>query len=275
MRNRYSRILAGAVWAVVLAACSPAPPGTQYWVQAHGQYEAGDYEGTLAYLNDVLTGENDFSQRAAAWKVVILGAMTRTAIEFEQACAEGIHRVPDWESRPYKTCITQYRRYAKVRVLTLIDAVMEFEKISLASEMVELDFPLPQASSSVSAIVNRIRVGSMATDDVLEAAVSRTIDRNVILQCRDITGANEASDVVEMFETLPVTTSKARFLLGVTKTLVTAAGVFEQDRLNDPGQRAMVLHKAHDWLNPALDEGSSELQTEAQKLAREIRMKLK
>ncbi len=103
------------VLSVSITACTPAPEGANYWKQVQREWESRDYLDTLNYLNDVLRSENIFNERAAALKVTILGGMARAALEIEDACATGIHLVAQWETKPYKNCIDQFRFQARSR----------------------------------------------------------------------------------------------------------------------------------------------------------------
>ena len=256
---------------VVLAGCTAAPPGTEFWNQAHRQFEKGDYGDTLAYLKDLLSHETDYAERASAWKVVILGAMTRAAMEWEDACGEGVYFVPQWESRRYKICIDQYRRQTKTRVLALLDAVTEFEQKTESSETVALGFPLPNASAAASPILRRIKVGNMPHEDILEAAAARTLDRHFILQTMDAVGADDPADAKSRFESLPVAVEKARFLLGVAQTLQQAADAFEPGRLDDAARRKMVLKRTRECLQLALQGENKAVKAAARALARKAR----
>ena len=253
---------------IALAACTPAPPGTEFWVQAHRQFEMGDYTDTVAYLEDLLSLDTGYAERASAWKVTILGAMTRAAMEWEESCAEGIHFVPQWESKNYTICIGQYRRQTKTRVLALLDAVTELEQTAESSETIALGFPLPKATVAASPILRRIKVGNMPGEDVLEAAAARTLDRHFILQTMDAVGLEEPADAKSRFESLPVTVDKARFLLGVAHTLQQAADAFEPGRLDDPARRKMVLKRTRECLQPALKGEDKATKAAARALAR-------
>ena len=181
-------------------ACTPAPEGANYWKQVQREWESRDYLDTLNYLNDVLRSENTFNERAAALKVTILGGMARAALEIEDACATGIHLVAQWETKPYKNCIDQFRFQARSRTLGLMDALGDFDKATAVAETVSLDFSLPKASAAPSSMVGRTRVGAMPVEKVFEPAVERVVDRQLVLQVQDLVGAAELSAAVGMFE---------------------------------------------------------------------------
>jgi len=108
-RSVHLLVLVGCSILCALTACTPVPEGYQFWKQVDREYESRDYKDTLNYLNDVLRTENDYTARAAAWKVVIVGGMARSAVAIEEACDKGTSRVPAWNAGPYKNCIEQFR----------------------------------------------------------------------------------------------------------------------------------------------------------------------
>lgn len=220
-----------------LTACAPLPEGYEYWKQVNREYESHDYIDTLNYLDDLLRTENDYSARAAALKVVILGGMARAALEVEDACAEGIHRIAAWESGRYKTCIDQFRWRARTRTLGLIDALSEFEKVAAAGGTVSLDFSLPDAPGR-SAMIGRTRVGAMPPEKAFEPSVARVVDRHIFLHVCDLVATDDVAAVKDMFESLPVTVPKETFLVGVAKTLLAGAAIFDKDRLDDAPKKS-------------------------------------
>ncbi len=252
-----------------VTSCTPVPEGYEFWKQVNREYESRDYINTLNYLNDILRTENDYTARAAALKVVILGGTTRSALEIEEACAAGISRVPAWDSGPYKNCIEQFRWRARTSTLALIDALGGLEKSAAASGAVSLDFPLPETSSDPSPMIGRTRAGAMPVEKIFEPSVVRIVDRHIFLQVCDAVAKDEAG-AKQLFEARPVTVPKATFLVGVAKTLLVGAAVFGADRLDDSEKESATLQQARECLRPALDGDDAALKSKAQALAREI-----
>jgi len=272
MPLRPVHLLLVAVFSVLgaLTACISVPEGYEDWKEVNREYESGDYINTLNYLDDLLRTENDYTGRAAALKVVILGGMTRSALEIEEACAEGISWVKRVDSGPYRTCIEAFRWRARTNTLGLIDALSEVEKSAAASGTVSLDFPLPEASSEPSPMIGRTRAGAMPAEKVFEPSVARVVDRQIFLQVSDLVATGEAAAVKDMFESLPVTIPKEAFLVGVAKTLLVAAAVFGEDRLADTAKKSATLKRARECLQPALEGGDAMLLSEAKAVAKRI-----
>jgi hypothetical protein len=253
-----------------VTACTPVPEGYEFWKQVNREYESQDYINTLNYLNDILRTENDYTARAAALKVVILGGTTRAALEIEDACVAGISRVPAWDSGPYKNCIEAYRWQARTSTLALIDALPELEKSAAASGAVPLDFPLPETSSDASPMIGRTRAGAMPVEQIFEPSVVRLVDHHIFLQVGDMVATDDAAAVKKMFESRPVTVPKEAFLVGVAKTLLLGARVFGADQLDDSTKKSATLERARECLQPALKGSDAKLKSEAEALTRKI-----
>ena len=226
LRSVRLRLLAVCAIAGALAACAPVPEGYEDWQQVNREYESRDYINTLNYLDNLLETENDYTARAAALKVVILGGMTRSALEIEEACADGVSRVAAWDSDPYKGCVEQFRWRARTRTLSLLEALSDLDRVAAADGTVALDFPLHEAAGGPPPMIGKTRVGAMPAEKPFEAAVARNVDRQIFLQVSDVVATDDMGAVKEMFEARPVTVSQETFLVGVAKTLLTAAAVF-------------------------------------------------
>jgi hypothetical protein len=253
-----------------LTACISVPEGYEDWKQVNREYESGDYITTLNYLDELLRTENSYTARAAALKVVILGGMTRSALEIEEACAKGISWVKTVDSGPYKTCVDRFRWRARTNALGLIDALTGLENSAAASGTVSLDFPLPEASAQPSPMIGRTGAGAMPVEKIFEPSVARILDRQILLQVCDVVANGEVAAVKDMFASPPVTIPKATFLVGVAKTLLAAAAVFGEDRLDDAPKRSATLKRARECLQPAFDGSDATLQSEAKALAQQI-----
>jgi len=275
LRRAYlSLFLLISVLGVSITACTPAPEGANYWIQVQREWESRDYPDTLNYLNDVLRNENTFNTRASVLKVTILGGMARAALEIEDACATGIYLVAQWDTKPYKNCIDQFRFQARSRILGLMDALGEFDKTTAGTDTLSLDFSLPDASAGASSMVGRTGVGAMPVEKAFEAAIPRVVDRQLVLQVQDSVGAEEFKATLGMFQSPPVTVSKAQFLLGISKTLLVAAIVFDKDRLDDEPKRTAVLTRARADLSPALDGDDARAKSAAKVVAKQIQTAL-
>ncbi len=273
MQKTLSALIPIILLVFTLSRCVPASPGREHWNQAHRQFQKGDYVDTLAYLDDILSRDTGYTKRASGWKIVILGAMTRAAIEWEEACDEGMYFVSQRESKSYRICVQQYRRQVKTRLFALLDAIKEFEQATQSSEMVKLAFPLPNASAVASPILRRIKIGNMPpSDNILEAAAARTLDRHFILQSQDVVGVKDSNVLKSRFASLPVQVTKTQFLLGVARTLQQASSVFGAGRLDDNVRQRLVLKRARECLRLALEDDNKAVKNAARALARKTRV---
>lgn len=252
MRLSFAVVITLAV-ALAIGGCTRNPEGTPFWLNVHRELEEGDHISALNYLGDLLRQDTVYTERAIALKVTIIGALLRTGLDFEDACTEGINKVPDWEKQPYNGCIDRFRWQARTRALSLLDALTEFEAATANSDTVALDFQLRTASADPSSIIGRIRAGITPDEKLLEPAVIRTIDREFVVQAGAQTGSKDFESTVALFDAGLVKVSKGQFLLGVANTLIQGARVFEADRLDDEPKRLAILKRAKDCAKLAVE----------------------
>ena len=253
--------------ALSIGGCTRNPEGTPFWLNVHREFEQGDHISALDYLGDLLRQDTVYTERAIALKVTIIGALLRTGLDFEDACTEGINKVPDWEKQPYRGCIDRFRWQARTRTLSLLEALTVFEAATADSDTIALDFQLRTASSAPSSIIGRIRAGITPDEKLLEPAVIRTVDRGIVIQAAAQTGSQDFESTVALFEAGSVKVSKGQFLLGVANTLIEGARVFEADRLDDEPKRLAILKRAKECAKTAV-EADPKLKAAATKLPR-------
>ena len=262
-RSVHLLVLVGCSILCALTACTPVPEGYQFWKQVNREHESRDYKDTLQ-LPQRCAPDRERLHRARR-------GMARSAVAIEEACDKGTSRVPAWNAGPYKNCIEQFRWRTRTRALDLIDALNEFEKITADSATVSLDLPVPAGSSRRSSMLGRTEAGAIPVEKTFESAVALVVDRYIFLQVSDFVATDAAAAVQTMFESRPVNVPKEAFLVGVAKTLLSAAAVLDKDSLDDSAKKSATLKRAKECLQPALDGDDKALQSQAKALAREIR----
>ena len=119
-------------------------------------------------------------------------------------------------------------------------------------------------------MIGRTAAGAIPNEKIFEPSVARILDRQILLQVCDVVANGKVDAVKEMFTSPPVTIPKETFLVGVAKTLLSAAAVFGEDRLDDAPKKTAMLKRARECLQPALDGGDATAQSEAKALAQQI-----
>lgn len=122
-------------------------------------------------------------------------------------------------------------------------------------------------------ILEKRAAAILQPEKAFDSAVALVVDHHIFLQVSDFVTADDAAALTTMFEVPPVEVPKEAFLIGVAKTLISAAAVFDKDRLDDSAKKSATLERAKECLQPALDGSDKTLQAEAKQLAREIAKK--
>jgi len=233
-------------------------------------FEAGSFDQVIDRL-DRMEGVPGWSERAAGWRVVLLGGMTHAYLELNEACEAGVAESNGRPDRNLQRALEQYRKDARRYSIELYEAVQAFDKLTGDSEAVSLDFDLPDGDASPSAVIARISSGMMPSEQGLKGSEQYTIRRGVLLQATRAVGAGDKVDTAKkMFEFSPVSTPKAVYLLGVGRTIHEAAALYGVKRLRDHKMQELFLGLAEKCVRPSLESKNLGLQSEAEEILRAI-----
>jgi len=255
----------------LLASCGEArDPGAVEWGFMQSAFEAGSFDQVIDRL-DRMEGVPGWSERAAGWRVVLLGGMTHAYLELNEACEAGVAESNGRPDRNLQRALEQYRKDARRYSIELYEAVQAFDKLTGDSEAVSLDFDLPDGDASPSAVIARISSGMMPSEQGLKGSEQYTIRRGVLLQATRAVGAGDKVDTAKkMFEFSPVSTPKAVYLLGVGRTIHEAAALYGVKRLRDHKMQELFLGLAEKCVRPSLESKNLGLQSEAEEILRAI-----
>jgi len=255
----------------LLWSCGEAPdPGAVEWSIMQSSFESGAYDQVIDRL-DRMDGMPGWSERAAGWRVVLLGGMTHAYLELNEACEAGMKESKGRPDRNLQTALEQYRKDARRYSIELYESVQAFDKLTGDAETVSLDFDLPEGDADPSPVVARISTGMMPTQQGLKGSEGHTIRRGILLQSTRAVGAGDKVETAQkMFEFSPVSTPKAVYLLGVGRTVHEAAALYGVKRLRDHKMQNLFLDLAEKCVRPSLESKNLGLKTEAEEILRSI-----
>jgi|GEM_PF-2951543 len=263
--------IALACWLCSLAGCGEArDPGAVEWEFMQSSFEAGSFDQVIDRL-DRMEDVPGWSERAAGWRVVLLGGMTRAYLELTEACEQGLEESKGRPDRKLQLALDQYRKDARRYSIELYESVQAFDKLTGDAESVSLDFDLPDGDAAPSPLVARISTGIMPGDQGLKSSEQHTIERGVLLQATRAVGAGDKVDTAKkMFEFSPVSTPKAVYMLGVGRTIHEAAALYGVKRLRDHKMQELFLGLAEQCVRPSLESKNLGLRTEAEAILQSI-----
>lgn len=269
--RRLNLLPALLVWAW---SCSSGPtppkPGTPgfYWNAARENFAKGDYVKTNEQLGRITAGDNEYTARARAWRLILLSGMAEGNIELVNAFETG-GKANKTNPAPF------FREMARVRSIAgnlATQFLEEYERWMQAKQEgpVSLDFPAPLGSAAAVAQLERVASGMVLRPQDIETLERDVIRRGVILAaCRAIGAPKDAAKLIETLKQPPATVAKETFLAGMAESLWTQAALFGPKRMQRPEFQKRFLSLSLEALNALPD--SKEGKELKQKVEKELK----
>ncbi len=222
----------------LLCSCSnqPAPPakGTPafYWQAAQESYAAGDFMKTNDHLEQLLKSQNEFTERARPWRLVMLSGMLRGYLDFAEKFEYG-GRENKTNPTPFRKSLNDARSVAGNLTMQLLESWRKF-KAAKPAEVV-LDFPFPSGSAAPVAALVQASKGILLPPVEIEKARKAAVQRGVVLAVTDSVGAgDDAAKGRAAFQTPPAKVSLPVFAMSMAKTLFDGAQLYDARKLDRP-----------------------------------------
>jgi hypothetical protein len=248
--------LCAALTVLCLISCSSGPsapqPGTPpfYWGAAGETWHAGDYLKTLDDLSHLTADQNEFTERARPWDIVVASGVSRGYIDLSDACENAIHKVPARASE-IRRQMNAWRANANSAALEVADT---FQKFSVANkrDSISLDFAWPPVgSAAMPAQRDRFAAGAPLSDADLDGLEQSMIHRDVMLTAARATGAGEdTARAQEVFRQPKPAVSTETFMVGMGEALYDLSALYGPKKLDIPQRREMLITLATNALKP-------------------------
>jgi hypothetical protein len=261
MRPKTMRIEAWALMVamlIALAACSSesqrsaAGAWSPRWQETERLFAQGDIDGTLQQIEVLLKADGSDSVRAAAWKMLILAGKARAYFELSEAYETGAQENPA-EVLAFRRASSTHRSQARQASLALAQMASETDRYFGRVETIPLDFPLQPGSTSLSPVVESVKVGRLSHQAQLTSAEEYSVRRAIVLTiCEAATATSDRADPSEGLAGRSPAIPKPRLLAVVGRVLYEQADLFAEERLNDPGKYALLLDLSERLLESSL-----------------------
>ncbi|MGH9719608.1 MAG: hypothetical protein ACRD8O_05310 [Bryobacteraceae bacterium] len=250
----YRWVLSGIVGsAAALLSCSggPAPPtpGTLpfYWAAAQETFKTGDYIKTGDHLDQLTRSENEFTARAAPWRLILLAGLGRGYMDIAERFDQGV-RANKTNPGPLRKRLLEYRSMASRYQLQFAEAFEKFQKTQTQGD-VTLALPFPRGSPAPVAALNRVAEGAVLPTPELESAQTQALQRAVLLEvCRAAGAKDDAARASEILKTPPVQLPRPTFLFAMAESFSEGATLFGPRKLAQPDRLEYFNNRALDVL---------------------------
>ena len=246
-----------------------------YWQAAQDTFKTGDFAKTDQHLSELLKGDNEWKQRAAAWQVVLLTGLVRGNADMADACKAGMEENKK-SIDALLTPLRQYERDARQNTIELLESWKTLKEAIGDGPTVALDLPFPTGSASESPLLGAIKSGVTPDAARLAEATTDTIKRGVLLELTEYVGAGEDVPKAQgMFNTLPVQVPAVEFWNQVANSLWERSSLFDVKQINVPAIQKIMLERALECLSGALASDNADLKKSAEARKAEIEKELK
>ncbi|MFB3828874.1 MAG: hypothetical protein ACE15B_19060 [Bryobacteraceae bacterium] len=246
--NRTLLICLFAILALTLS-CSTGPrppqPGTPgfYWAAARQTYAAGDYQKTAENLALITKSDNEFTQQARVWEVILTAGLAQGYYELAEHYEAGA-RANRKNPMPFRRQVTLFRGSAANAALQFTEAFHRYQAAD-KSENVVLKFDYPSGSITPPQELEKTASGIFIPEAELERLQRATLQHGVVLSACRATGAPEsAAKAQEIFKAGQA--PRNTFVLAMANMLHDQSQLFTATRLDQPNRMKLLLKEAQE-----------------------------
>lgn len=233
------RIAVAVVAAVLLSACSSAPPTPQrgtpafYWSAAKETFATGDFLKTSDHLEQIGRSENEFSARALPWRLVITSGLAGGFADLADSFEAGA-RVNKTNSTPFRRHVSEFRSRADRQALQFAETFQGFLKSS-KDDKVTLAFAYPSGSLTPVAQLSKASTGILLAPPDLEDAQKRALERAIVrTTCLAVGAPEDTAKAQALFKAGSVEIPRAAFVTTMAGALHEEARIYAPGKLDQP-----------------------------------------
>jgi hypothetical protein len=238
---------------LLLVACStgPTPPrkGTPefYWQAAIETFQTADYLKTADHLDSIGRTENQYTNKAQLWRLVLTSGMTKAFTELGDNYEFGA-RINKANPTPFRKRVSNYRNMAAGLSLQFAETIRAFKQ-SHKEPQIALSFPFPTGSAGQVPGLNKLSNGIFLSDEEQEVTQTRMLERCILIAVAKSAGAGEDTAKAQaMFQAGEVKVPRAVFMTAMANVLYEQSQLFTGMKLDEPDQLKLFANEALDTL---------------------------
>ena len=237
---------------LALTSCGPSGPaeGTPgfYWQAAKETFAARDHLKTADHLTRIAKTENEFSQRALPFRLIVTAGLAKTYMDLASDFDSGIKASKGASNTALFQGRAGYRTQAERWALEFGEAYLKFEK-STPEPTVKLEFGYPATSMADLPEVARIKDGALLGDAVMATVERRTMEQAVASVTGAAVGASgDPAKAQALFQSGSAQVPRDVFVLALANCLYDQAQLFDASRLDKPDRLKFFCQKGLDAL---------------------------
>ncbi len=210
-----------------------------YWQAAQETVAKRDYLKTTEHLRRVIRTENEYTQRAMAFRLAVASGLAQAYLDMASDFQDGV-KANKGAQAPGRKQMGDYRVMGETRVLEFVETLMAYNKAP-AQDPVVLEFPFPQAMPGEIAERKRIQGGLLPSPEALTLYERKMIERSVPEAVATAAGApGDFAKAQAMFQSGKAQVPRNVFMHAMMESLDAQAKLFSRSVLNKP-DRLFIL----------------------------------
>jgi hypothetical protein len=213
----------------------PQPGTPAYaWAAAKETFAANDYVKTSDHLDKVLASDNEFTERARPWRLILTSGMARGYMDVADNLESGV-RAKKADPGGFRKYISNSRSTAGRLSLQFAEAFMLFQKGK--DDPVVLAYSFPSGSAASVPELARASVGQPLQPTEIESAQRHAMQRAILLEtCAAAGASDDPAKALDLFKSGSAQVPRAAFLTAMANVLYEQAQLFGPRKLDDPGK---------------------------------------
>lgn len=261
---------------LTLASCGSGSSGPQagspawYWQAAQETYASGDFEKSVAHLEQVAKSEGENKDQAALWRATLSAGLARGYMELGNTLSE-VMKEDKSLAGDFTVRVQDFRRNARRHAISFTESIGALRKIAEAQPAVKLQFPFPAGSANEAPALVSLREGEKVPPPQIDAAVDYTLKRGLMVQAAHMAGAGK--DVAKgqaQFASGAAEVPRLVLLQALGRSLYDVSALFGNEQLHEPKIQKVMLDSALQCLTPALEAEDAQLKQQAEEIKKEI-----
>jgi len=244
-------LLLAIIVMLATSACSSGPSAPKmgtpafYWQAAGETFAKADYLKTADHLEKLTKTDNEFTERAIPWRLIVTAGMTHGYMELADAAETGA-RMNRAKPTPFRTLTAESRALAGQRALQYAEVFLKFAKRDPA-QPIPLDFSFPSGSASTPPDLNRLGNGIMLSEVQIENLRKRLIEQEIVLSvCKGVGATDDVAKAQSGFQAGNVKIPHDVFALAAATHMQEIADLFSRKKLDQPERLELFCNEAAD-----------------------------
>jgi len=234
---------------LIAASCTSGPPtatmGTPpfYWQAAKETWATADYMKAADHLEQLCKSQNEFTERAQPWRLVLTGGMAKGYMELANAFEAG-GRANQFNPTPFRRNTADLRTLAARRALQFAETFLAFSKHDHTKPIL-LAFSYPTGSAAPIADLGKISDGALLAPAKIEVIQHQAVERGVLRATTAAAGApDDLAKTQAVFQAGEVQVPHDTFALAMVVMLHEQAQLFSRDKLDMPERLKLFCDQA-------------------------------